>query len=233
MPEAPQQKRPRALIFDVFGTVVDWRGSIIDAARRIVGGVDSALEELADSWARGYAEQIHEINAGRRRFAAFDQLLAESLDVAAADRTALQRRELLAVWRQLEPWPDSVRGLERLRTKLWLATLSNGNAGLLKDLSANVGLGWDEVLSIEPVRLYKPRREVYEFALDELGIPASCVMMVASHAYDLAAAHDLGFQTAFVHRPAEYGADRPAPAGFADATLVCDGLADLARKLGV
>jgi len=233
MPEAPKRKRPRALTFDVFGTVVDWRGSIVTVARHIIGGEDDALGALADRWASGYSTEIAAINAGERPFATFEGLLAEALAAAAPDETDLQRRELLAVWRNLAPWPDSVRGLERLRTKFWLATLSNGGVGLLKALAVNSRLSWDDLLSAEGVRVYKPRREVYEYALDELGVAASDVMMVASHAYDLAAAHALGFQTAFVRRPAENGPDRPAPQGFADATLTCDDLVDLARQLGV
>jgi 2-haloacid dehalogenase len=224
---------PRALTFDVYGTVVDWRGSIVAAARRVAGGDEGPHGKLVDAWQRAYGERIRDVNEGRRGFAPFDALLVESLDEVGAHLDDAQKRELLAAWRALAPWPDSVRGLERLRTKFWVATLSNGTVTLLKQLSTNVGLPWDDVLSAESVGVYKPRREVYASALFELGAAAGEVMMVASHGYDLAAASGLGFQTAFVRRPSECGEVAPEPAGFDRATLTCDDLLDLARRLGV
>ena len=228
-----------AMTFDVFGTVVDWRTSIIREAQ-ILGmekGFDRDWPAFADAWRRGYGPAMNRVRTGELPWLKIDQLHRLILDdlLVEYDFPAMSEAEiddLNRVWHRLIPWPDTVRGLWRLKANFTLATLSNGNVALLTNMAKNAGLPWDVVLSAELSGHYKPDPEVYIKAADLLGLPHEKVMMVAAHRGDLRAAGALGFKTAFVPRPLEYGPGRvidtrPDPAFDVNATDFVDLAAQL------
>jgi 2-haloacid dehalogenase len=229
----------KALACDVFGTVVDWRGSIIRegaewAARK---GLRVDWAKFADRWRAGYSPAMDKVRKGTLPWTKLDALHRMILDELLGEFqiTGLSEEEKESwnqVWHRLTPWPDSVPGLTRLKQKYVLATLSNGNVSLLVDMAKNAGLPWDAIPSAELFRHYKPDREIYLGAADLLGCRPSEVMMVAAHVGDLNAARACGLRTAFVLRPNEYGpegkADTAAGEHF-DVTVV--DLRDLAQKL--
>lgn len=231
-----------ALTFDVFGTVVDWRTTIVREATAIGQrvGVDADWEAVADRWRDRYRPTLDRVRSGEMPFRPLEELHRVALDevLEAAGVEGLDpeaRSELNRAWRKLEPWPDAVEGLERLRRRFVVATLSNGNVGLLVAIAKHGGLPWDCVLSAQLARTYKPDPAVYRSAAELLGLPPERIMMVASHKYDLHAARDLGFRTAFVARPLEYGPDgtekvdlEPDP----EFDVAADDFRGLARALG-
>lgn len=229
----------KALVFDVFGTVVDWRGSIIregtewEKAKRLQ--VDWA--KFADRWRAGYGPAMDKVRKGTLPWMKIDVLHRMILDdllkeFAIGELTEAEKDNWNRVWHRLTPWPDSVAGLRRLKEKYVLATLSNGNVGLLVDMAKSAGLPWDTVLSAELFHHYKPDREVYLGAADLLGCKPAEIMMVAAHAQDLKAARGCGLRTAFVSRPLEYG-----PSGKADSSagesfdVIANDFLELAAKL--
>jgi 2-haloacid dehalogenase len=228
-----------AMTFDVFGTVVDWRTSIIREGQvlSLEKGLDLDWESFADAWRRGYAPAMNRVRTGELPWLKIDQLHRLILDdlLVEYDFPAMSEAEiddLNRVWHRLIPWPDTVRGLWRLKANFTLATLSNGNVALLTNMAKNAGLPWDAVLSAELSGHYKPDPEVYIKAADLLGLPHEKVMMVAAHRGDLRAAGALGFKTAFVPRPLEYGPGReidttPDPAFDVNATDFVDLAAQL------
>ncbi|GIL02676.1 MAG: haloacid dehalogenase [Alphaproteobacteria bacterium] len=202
----------RALVFDVFGTVVDWRSSVARevaaAARRI--GIETDGLALADAWRAEYVPAMDRVRRGDLPWTTIDVLHRAALDallprfgLAALDEAA--RQALNRAWHRLDPWPDSVAGLRRLRHCYTLATLSNGNVSLLANMAKQARLPWDVILSAELFRHYKPDPEVYDGACRLLDLPPGQVMMVAAHNGDLHAAAARGLATAFVARPTEYG----------------------------
>ena len=204
-----------ALTFDVFGTVVDWRTSIIREGRLLSQekGLEVDWESFADRWRAGYGPAMNQVRTGEVPWMKIDQLHRRILDdlVLEFDLSGLSEAELddlNRAWHRLMPWPDSVLGLGRLRSKFVLATLSNGNVSLLTNMAKNAGLPWDCVLSAELSGHYKPDREVYEKAADLLDLPPHRIMMVAAHKGDLRAAQAVGFKAAWVPRPLEYGPSR-------------------------
>ena len=229
-----------ALVFDVFGTCVDWRGTIIREAERwsreLGRPVDGA--GLADAWRANYDPSMEEIRAGRRAFTLLDTLHRETLNKIAPrfglgglDEATMDR--LNRVWHRLDPWPDTVPGLRRLNSRLLLAPLSNGGVALLARMAKRAGLPWDLILSGELFQGYKPESKVYLGAARLLDLDPSRVMMVAAHNGDLAAASKLGLRTAFILRPTEYGPKQTtdlAPGGAWD--FSCDSMEELAEKLG-
>lgn len=230
----------RALLFDVFGTVVDWRRSIIHEGEAIGAhfGIDIDWADFADAWRGLYQPSMEAVRSGRRPWCRLDDLHRESL-LALLDRFGIdqlspaQVEQFNRAWHRLDPWPDTVPGLTRLRRRYTLATLSNGNIALLVDLAKRAGLPWDAVLGAETAGCYKPQPEAYLRTADQLGLaPAQCVM-VAAHNDDLRIAQGLGFGTAFVCRPTEYGPDQQADLGPEGAwDFVADSLLELAAKLG-
>jgi 2-haloacid dehalogenase len=228
-----------ALVFDVFGTSVDWRGTIAREARlwskRLGRTIDGAA--LADAWRQRYQPAMEPIRSGKRGFVSLDRLHRESLDAIAAGfgLAGLEENELSrinAVWHRLDPWPDTVPGLIRLKSRYVIATLSNGNVRLLQNMAKRAGMPWDLVLSGELFQGYKPEPKVYLGAARLLDLAAERVMMVAAHNSDLAAARAQGLRTAFVPRPAEYGPGQRTdlePEG--DWDLVCDSFETLADAL--
>ena len=198
----------RALTFDVFGTVVDWRGSVVEEAERLgrSHGIDADWESFADAWRAGYGPAMDRVRKGELPWTPLDSLhrlildgLLEQYGLAGLPEPEIEH--LNRAWHRLRPWPDVPEGLRRLREKYVTATLSNGNVALLVNLSRHAGLSWDCILSAELARHYKPDPEVYQTAAYLLGLAPEAVMMVASHQFDLQAARRAGFRTALVDRP--------------------------------
>ncbi len=229
----------KALCFDVFGTVVDWRGSIAREAAAFFGerGIDRDWHAFADAWRARYQPAMEAVRSGSRPFARLDDLHRENLlDVLLAfEIEGLgddQIDHLNHAWHRLDPWPDSVEGLQRLKTRYILATLSNGNVALMVNMAKRAGLPWDVILGAEVARAYKPQPEAYLRSAALLDLPPASCMMVAAHNGDLVAAADCGFCTAFVARPGEHGPgqtrDLRAERAF---DVVADSFVDLAEKL--
>jgi 2-haloacid dehalogenase len=192
--------RVRALLFDVFGTCVDWRGSVIREARRL--GLPDAL---ADLWRALYQPQMETVRSGAREWTTLDVLHREALDrvLAGLGCAVGDPDELNLIWHRLDPWPDTVEGLTRLKRDFVIAPCSNGNIALLVDMAKHAGLPWDAILGAEVTRAYKPQPEAYLRCVSALGLQPAGVTMVAAHNADLAAAAACGLHTAFVPRPTE------------------------------
>jgi 2-haloacid dehalogenase len=206
-----------ALTFDVFGTVVDWRSCVAREAERLLGPKGHALDwgGFADGWRARYVPAMAKVSSGERPFVILDDLHRENLVGLLAEReigglSDAEIDELNLAWHRLDPWPDVLEGLTRLKRRFILATLSNGNVRLMVDMARRAGLPWDAILGAEVARAYKPQPEAYDSAARMLGLASGACLMVAAHASDLAAAAERGFRTAYVHRPFEYGPDRQA-----------------------
>jgi 2-haloacid dehalogenase len=208
----------KALAFDVFGTAVDWRGSIIREGNRWgqTKGLQVDWAKFADRWRTAYVPSMDKVRNGSLPWMNLDQLHRLTLDdllteFKIAGLSEEEKNHWNRVWHRLTPWSDAVEGLTRLRSKFVVSTLSNGNVSLLVDMAKSAGLPWDMVLSAELFHHYKPDREVYLGAADLLGCQPEEVMMVAAHPYDLKAARACGLRTALVSRPLEYGPGSEAP----------------------
>lgn len=231
---------PKALVFDVFGTVVDWRTSVVREVEALASrkGLRVNGAAFADAWRAGYAPAMERVRKGEVPWTKLDRLHRMILDgivagFGLAGLSEAERETLNHAWHRLEPWPDAVPGLTRLRQRFIIAPLSNGNISLIIDMAKNAGLPWDCVLGAELVRHYKPDPEVYRSAVDFLDVPPAKVMMVAAHLRDLRAAKAEGLLTAFVVRPDEFGPDgNPdlAPDDSVDITAMS--FDDLASQLG-
>ncbi len=203
----------KALVFDVFGTCVDWRTGVareFDSFARAHGiaGVDGA--KFADAWRALYQPQLEEVRSGRRAWTILDVLHRESLDRVIADFgirgvPAAALDQLNLAWHRLDPWPDVVEGLTRLKRTYVVAPLSNGNVALLLHMAKRAGIPWDAILGAEVARAYKPLPESYARTAEILDLAPAQVMLVAAHNDDLVAAARSGFKTAFVPRPREHG----------------------------
>jgi 2-haloacid dehalogenase len=229
----------KALAFDVFGTTVDWRGSLIREAEEWgrARGLEINWPRFADSWRAGYAPSMDQVRKGLLRWMNLDQLHRKILDQLFAEYkidglSETEKEHFNKVWHRLHPWPDSVPGLTRLKTKFILSTLSNGNVSLLVDMAKFAGLPWDAVLCAEIFRHYKPDSETYLGAAEMLGCKPREVMMVAAHPNDLRAAGKLGLRTAFVPRPREHGDRNPDATMDTDFDVIATDFIDLAEKLG-
>ncbi|OHX21138.1 haloacid dehalogenase type II [Chromobacterium sphagni] len=205
----------QALVFDVFGTVVDWRSGVArDAAAFLQrhGAKQTDGFAFADAWRRRYSPAMEEVRSGRRPFTRLDQLHRENLEAILPDfglaATTLPEDELKwlnRAWHRLEPWPDAVAGLTRLKARYAIATLSNGNTSLMLNLARYAGLPWDAILGAEAAQAYKPAPQAYLRTLELLDLRPEQVCLVAAHNYDLTAARGHGLKTAFVARPLEFG----------------------------
>jgi 2-haloacid dehalogenase len=239
MPNRPEMQ---ALLFDVFGTVVDWRSGVARDVGQFLSRRALTIDsfEFADAWRREYAPAMEEIRSGRRAFVRLDVLHREnlvkvmadySIDVGSISTDGLD--ELNRAWHRLDPWPDSVEGLLRLKRRFMIAPLSNGNIRLMVDMAKRAALPWDAILGAEVVRAYKPSPQVYIDTVEILCLKPAEVCMVAAHNGDLAAARQCGLKTAFVTRPTEHG---PAQRTDLHAEQAWDFIAadmnDLATKLG-
>lgn len=233
--------RPEALLFDVFGTVVDWRSAIAAALADWLAeeGLSRDAEALADGWRALYDPAMAPIRAGRRAYVALDVLHRENLErlIAAEGLPPPGEARLQALtraWHRLEPWSDSVPGLARLKRGSIIAPLSNGNLSLMVNLARHGGLPWDAVLGADWARDYKPSPGVYRAAAEALDLAPGACMMVAAHNDDLAAAQALGLRTAFVLRPREHGPAQSSDLGpTGDWDFCATSLEDLAAQLGV
>jgi 2-haloacid dehalogenase len=230
----------KALGFDVFGTVVDWRNGVIRDASAVgkAKGIERDWARFADAWRALYGPSMEEVRSGRRPWTKLDVLHRESLDKLAPEYglEALSKQELddlNKAWHRLDPWPDAVAGLTRLKTEFTLFTLSNGNVALMVDMAKRAGLPWDAILGAEVTRHYKPQPECYLMSAEFLGLRPDECMLVAAHAGDLRAAGAVGLHTAFVSRPDEFGgarqADAPPPGEF---DFTARDFLDLANQLG-
>jgi 2-haloacid dehalogenase len=232
----PTNSGLRVLAFDVFGTVVDWHGSI---AREVIAlGLPVDGHQFAKAWRAGYVPAMQRVAAGELPWMKLDVLhrlildeLLERFEVGEQSEAA--RQHLNRIWHRLDPWPDSVPGLLRLKRRFTICTLSNGNLGLLSDMARHAGLPWDCLLSAEVFRKYKPDPATYLGVADVFDVQPHQVMMVAAHASDLHAAHALGLHSAYVARPFEYGvmgAPKATPPLPADCLRMRD-LEELAEQL--
>lgn len=232
----------KACLFDVFGTVVDWRGSVSRdlaafGSEKRIAGVDWV--EFAAEWRKLYQPSMEEVRSGGRAWTILDELHRESLlklierygirGLSESDVDHLNR-----AWHRLDPWPDVPEGLARLKKKYIIAPCSNGNIALMVNLAKRAGLPWDCILGAETARAYKPMPEAYLAACRQLALPPAAVMMVAAHNGDLKAAKAQGLATAFVPRPAEHGpgqtTDLAADPGCVD--VAAASFVDLAARMG-
>lgn len=205
-------ERIRALCFDVFGTVVDWRSSIARELEATLApqGVTTDWARLASAWRARYQPAMEEVRSGQRPFVKLDVLHRENLvltleDAGIAGQPDAVIDHLTLAWHRLTPWPDAAAGMIRLKRCFILASLSNGNVALMVNLAKHAGLPWDVILGAEVARAYKPMPEAYLRAAELLDLPPAACMMVAAHNDDLRAARAVGFRTAFVARPREHG----------------------------
>ena len=227
----------RALVFDVFGTVVDWRGSIIrEGAHLAAKGYQVNWPAFAVAWRAGYRPAMARATAGEIPWTNVDGLHRLILDeirprFGLGDLPEEDVAHLHRVWHRLHPWPDSVAGLRRLKSRFVISTLSNGNVSLLVDMAKHARLPWDCVLSAETFQKYKPDPAVYTLAAKMLDVAPGELLMVAAHPYDLVAAQSAGLRTAYIPRPGENGGPME-PVGDAVFDLVAPDFGALATALG-
>ncbi len=204
----------RALVFDVFGTVVDWRGGVARETAAFLACHAPAADPaaFADAWRRQYQPAMEQCRSGQRAFTRLDVLHRENLaeilpkfDIAPDTVPAEELDELNLAWHKLDPWPDVVAGLTRMKQSRIIAPLSNGNVILMLDIAKRASLPWDAILGAEVVQAYKPMPEAYLRTADMLALRPDQVCLVAAHNSDLAAARRVGYRTAFVARPTEHG----------------------------
>ena len=232
----PTELPLKVLAFDVFGTVVNWHSGIARAVDALGLAVDG--DTFAREWRAGYPPALARVNAGELGWTRFDDLHLQMLGELLARHgiTHLsdeQKRELNSTWEQLDPWPDAIEGLTRLKAAYTICSLSNGNLGLLFKMAQRAGLPWDVILSAETFGVYKPDPKLYLGVARVCDVQPQQVMMVAAHQNDLDAARGCGLQTAYIERPREFGpncpnTDRCDPAN----THVASSLIDLATQLG-
>jgi 2-haloacid dehalogenase len=227
---------PRVLAFDIFGTVVDWHGSIAQEVEALYPAVDG--DAFANAWRAGYQPAMQRVRSGELGWTRIDNLHRIILDgllpgFGLDHLDEAERRHLNQVWHRLQAWPDSVEGLTRLKTKFTICTLSNGNIGLLTDMAKRAGLPWDCILSAEVFRAYKPDPRTYLGVAETFDAAPGDVMLVAAHQDDLAAARACGLATAYIERPLEFGARQPKDVSPDPAnTLHARNLTHLADQLG-
>ena len=203
------RQSPKILAFDIFGTVVDWHGSIVRELETLYPQVDGNAFALA--WRAGYQPAMQRVRSGELGWVRIDELNRMILDAmlptfGLEHLSEAERQHLNRVWHRLEAWPDSVEGLLRLKSRYTLCTLSNGNIGLLTNMAKRAGLPWDCILSAEVFRAYKPDPATYLGVAKVFDVAPEQVMLCAAHHDDLAAARACGLQTAYIERPLEFGA---------------------------
>jgi 2-haloacid dehalogenase len=207
-----QSENIKLLAFDVFGTVVDWRSSVIAESEQLgkAKGLNIDWTAFADAWRSIYRPYMDKVQNGELPWTKLDDLhrimLAETLKKFAIQNLSDDEKEHLnRVWHRLKPWPDAVTGLQRIKARFVIAPLSNGNISLLTNMAKHAGLPWDCILSAENVRRYKPDPSVYLLAPQLFDLKPEQVMMVAAHEHDLQSARRHGLRTAYIHRPLEHG----------------------------
>jgi len=228
----------KALVFDVFGTLVDWRTAVAREAQAILSPLGVVLDwpAFADAWRDEYQPAMEEVRSGRLPFSKLDVLHRRNLDVVL-DRFGLHqvdeptRAHLNFAWHRLDAWPDVRPGLDRLRGRYWLAPCSNGNISLMVDLARRNGFVWDAILGAEVARDYKPKPAVYLSAAAAFDCSPAEIMMVAAHSSDLAAAGAAGLRTAFISRPDEHGAGKGERQASTRVDVEATSLLDLADRV--
>jgi 2-haloacid dehalogenase len=229
----------KALFFDVFGTLVDWRTSVAREAKALLEPRGHTLDwpAFADAWRGEYQGAMEEVRAGRIPFCKLDLLHRRNLDLILP-RFGLgalgeeQRRNLNLAWHRLDAWPDVAPGLARLQRRYWLAPVSNGNISLMVDLARRNALPWDAILGAEIAGDYKPKPRVYLAAAAAFDLAPDACMMVAAHTHDLIAAAALSLRTAHIARPSEHGPGRGESAPGQPVDFAAKDLEDLADQLG-
>jgi len=229
----------KALFFDVFGTLVDWRTSIARETEEILKGRGYALDwsNFADAWRDKYQPAMEEVRSGHAAYCKLDVLHRQNLESILPDFKISglreeELRELNLAWHRLDAWPDVTGGLARLKRGYLLAPLSNGNISIMVDLARRNGFPWDAILGAEIARDYKPRARVYLAAADAFDLAAPECMMVAAHSSDLKAAAELGFATAHIARPNESGPGLGEVSPTVPVDVAANDLGDLASQLG-
>ncbi|MFN7983238.1 MAG: haloacid dehalogenase type II [Vicinamibacterales bacterium] len=233
--------RVKVMVFDTFGTVVDWRSVIVEEGTALGKAKNITLDwaAFADEWRGAYAPSMDRVRKGELPWTKLDVLHRMSLDTLLTKHnvtglTEADKAQLNTVWHRGRPWPDSVAGLTRLKAHYTIAPLSNGNISLLTDMAKHGGLPWDCILGAELVRHYKPDPETYLSPVQFFDLTPPEVMMVAAHPGDLQAAKALGLRTAYVHRPLENGSTRTPPAMPASGTfdIIAHDFLELASTMG-
>ena len=237
----PSTASIKVLAFDVFGTVVDWRSTVIAEGEQLGNKktLNVAWPAFADAWRAVYRPSLDRVQKGEVPWTKLDVLhrtsLEEMLKKFGIDALNEEEKDNFnRVWHRLKPWPDSVAGLQRLKHRFVITTLSNGNISLLTNMAKHAGLPWDCILSAENVQHYKPDPEIYRLVPALFDLKPEQVMLVAAHENDLQSARSHGLKTAFVHRPMEHGPGKAAPfpaAGKYD--FVAKDFLDLADQIGV
>ncbi|WP_082945802.1 haloacid dehalogenase type II [Mycobacterium sp. E1747] len=229
----------KALLFDVQGTATDFHSTVCEEARRVSAGrhPDADWPEVVRRWRAGYFATLEEARSRHSGWVSVHSVYRRALDAVLDERgiafSGAERDELTGAWRRLKPWPDAVRGLTRLKAGYTLATLSNADVSAVVELSKRAGLPWDAVFAAEMAGVFKPDPASYRMAATYLGLEPVEIMMVASHKYDIRAAAELGFRTAFVARPLEFGVDGGADVAYSDEFDVnASDFLDLAAQLG-
>ena len=233
--------RIRALVFDVFGTVVDWRGTLIRTGNLLNShrGLDIDWAAFADAWRAEYRPSMEPIRNGEREWVDLDVLHWENLrkvtdKLNITGLTEADKQYLHLVWHRLDPWPDVVEGLTRLKRRFVTAALSNGNVAMMVDIARHGGIPWDTVLGAEMARQYKPVPSAYLTSVDMLGLTPEEVLMVAAHNGDLRGARRAGLRTALVIRPTMHGPDQTKDLSAEENwDVVATDFLDLASQLGV
>lgn len=230
----------KALVFDVFGTVVDWRTGVAREARTILSPLGYSLDWLAfaDAWRAEYQPAMEEVRSGRIPFSRLDVIHRSMLE-RVRPKFGLQKveepvlQELNLAWHRLDGWPDASRSLQRLRKRFWLAPCSNGNISLMVDLARRNDFPWDAILGAEIAGDYKPKLRVYQVAAEAFGLKYEQVMMVAAHSSDLAAAAKAGLRTAHVTQLDEFGPGTGEKGPQVPVDVAARSFEELATKLGV
>jgi 2-haloacid dehalogenase len=233
----------RVLVFDVLGTVVDWRSGVAREALSFLarhGAIHVDPGQFADAWTRRYSPATEDISSGRRPFARLDVLHRENLEATLSEFgidpgnvPSGELDDLNLAWHRLDPWPDSLAGLKRLKTKYIIGPLSGGNTSLLLNMAKRAGLPWDVILGSDVVGAYKPMPDAYLRTADLLGARPEDVCLVAAHNDDLAAARKCGMRTAFVARPSEHGPSQTSDLSpLEEWDVAAKDLVDLAGKFG-
>jgi 2-haloacid dehalogenase len=240
MPKRHDGAVVKALLFDVQGTATDFHSTVCGEAHRISAGRHHSVDwsDLVRRWRAGYFDALQAARGGEDGWVSVHSVYRDALDAVLAECGIIgfseaEREELTLAWQRLKPWPDVVTGLSRLKIKFTLATLSNADVSAVVNISKRAGLPWDAVFAAEMAGVFKPEPAIYRMAATYLGLDPADIMMVASHKYDIRAAAGLGFRTAFVARPLEFGVGGDADVAYSDEfDINASDFVDLADQLG-
>jgi len=229
----------KALLFDVQGTATDFHSTVCDEAQRISAGRHPGVDwpDVVRRWRAGYFAVLEAAQSRPSGWVSVHSVYRHALDTVVDECgihfSDAEREELTLAWRRLKPWPDVVPGLTRLKSAYTLATLSNADVSAVINISKRAGLPWDAVFAAEMAGVFKPDPAIYRMAATYLGLDPAEIMMAASHKYDIRAAGRLGFRTAFVARPLEFGVDGEADVAYSDEfDINASDFLDLAQQLG-